>query len=38
VRIAQQLPGEQHWPLRAAAALGADVDWPVQYERARLRA
>jgi hypothetical protein len=22
------------WPLRAARALGADVTWPVQYERA----
>jgi hypothetical protein len=26
-----------HWPLHAAAALGDDVAWPVQYDRARLR-
>jgi hypothetical protein len=24
------------WPLRAAKALGAEIDWPVQYERANL--
>lgn len=26
---------DPYWPLRAAARLGADAAWPVQYERAR---
>ena len=36
VLLARELLRDPHWPLRAAAALGADVVWPVQYERARL--
>ena len=36
VLLARELLRDPHWPLRAAAALGADVAWPVQYERARL--
>lgn len=35
VLLARELLRDPHWPLRAAAALGADVRWPVQYERAR---
>jgi len=35
VLLARELLRDPHWPLRAAAALGADVAWPVQYERAR---
>jgi 2,4-dienoyl-CoA reductase-like NADH-dependent reductase (Old Yellow Enzyme family) len=38
VLLARELLRDPHWPLRAAAELGADVAWPVQYERARLRA
>ena len=35
VLLARELLRDPHWPLRAATALGADVHWPVQYERAR---
>ncbi len=36
VLLARELLRDPHWPLHAAAALGAEVSWPVQYERARL--
>lgn len=36
VLLARELLRDPHWPLRAATALGAEADWPVQYERARL--
>jgi len=26
---------DPYWPMHAARVLGADIDWPVQYERAR---
>ena len=35
VLLARELLRDPHWPLHAARALGADVTWPVQYERAR---
>ena len=35
VLLARELLRDPHWPLRAAAVLGADVTWPVQYQRAR---
>lgn len=35
VLLARELLRDPHWPLRAATELGADVAWPVQYERAR---
>ncbi len=35
VLLARELLRDPHWPLRAAAELGAGVPWPVQYERAR---
>ena len=35
VLLARELLRDPHWPLRAATALGADVTWPAQYERAR---
>lgn len=35
VMLARELLRDPHWPLHAAAALGADVPWPPQYERAR---
>ena len=37
VFLARELLRDPYWPLRAATALGADVTWPVQYERAKLR-
>ncbi len=38
VLLARELLRDPHWPLHAAEALGDDVAWPVQYDRARLRA
>jgi 2,4-dienoyl-CoA reductase-like NADH-dependent reductase (Old Yellow Enzyme family) len=35
VLLARQLLRDPYWPLRAAKRLGADVQWPPQYERAR---
>jgi 2,4-dienoyl-CoA reductase-like NADH-dependent reductase (Old Yellow Enzyme family) len=35
VLLARELLRDPHWPLHAAAALGAEVAWPVQYARAR---
>jgi len=37
VLLAREMLRNPYWPLRAAAGLGADVGWPVQYERARPR-
>jgi 2,4-dienoyl-CoA reductase-like NADH-dependent reductase (Old Yellow Enzyme family) len=37
VLLARELLRDPHWPLHAAAVLGDDVPWPVQYERARPR-
>ena len=36
VLLARELLRDPHWPLSAARELGADVTWPVQYDRARL--
>ncbi len=33
--MARQLLRDPYWPLHAAAALGVDITWPVQYERAK---
>lgn len=33
--IGRQLLREPHWTLRAARELGADVEWPLQYQRAK---
>jgi len=35
VILARQLLRDPYWPLTAAKALGVQVPWPVQYERAR---
>lgn len=35
VLLARELLRDPHWPLRAAAALGVELAWPVQYERAK---
>jgi 2,4-dienoyl-CoA reductase-like NADH-dependent reductase (Old Yellow Enzyme family) len=34
VVLARELLRDPYWPLRAAKVLGADVTWPVQYQRA----
>jgi len=35
VFLARQLLRDPYWPLHAAKALGVEVAWPVQYERAK---
>jgi len=35
VLLARELLRQPYWPLQAAHALGVDVAWPVQYERAK---
>ena len=35
VLLARALLSDPYWPLHAAHELGADVQWPVQYVRAR---
>ncbi len=35
VLLARELLRDPYWPLHAAQALGASIDWPVQYLRAR---
>ncbi|MNX16088.1 NADPH dehydrogenase [compost metagenome] len=37
VLLGRELLRDPYWPLHAAAALGVDRDWPVQYERAKPR-
>jgi 2,4-dienoyl-CoA reductase-like NADH-dependent reductase (Old Yellow Enzyme family) len=34
VLLARELLRQPHWPLLASHALGGDIAWPVQYERA----
>jgi 2,4-dienoyl-CoA reductase-like NADH-dependent reductase (Old Yellow Enzyme family) len=34
--LGRELLRNPHWPLYAAAELGIEVDWPTQYERAKL--
>jgi 2,4-dienoyl-CoA reductase-like NADH-dependent reductase (Old Yellow Enzyme family) len=36
VLLARELLRDPYWPLHAARKLGAEVSWPVQYERAKL--
>jgi 2,4-dienoyl-CoA reductase-like NADH-dependent reductase (Old Yellow Enzyme family) len=36
VFLARELLRDPYWPMRAAQALKANHDWPVQYERAKL--
>jgi 2,4-dienoyl-CoA reductase-like NADH-dependent reductase (Old Yellow Enzyme family) len=36
VALGREFLRHPHWPLDAAAALGYDIDWPRQYERAKL--
>jgi len=35
IMIARAALRNPHWPLRAAAELGVEVDWPVQYQRGK---
>ena len=35
VALGRELLRQPYWPLHAARELGVDVDWPVQYERAK---
>ena len=35
VLLAREELRDPYWPMRAAKALGADHDWPVQYQRAK---
>ena len=37
VLMARELLRHPRWPLEAAHVLGADIEWPRQYERARPR-
>jgi len=36
VLLGRELLRNPYWPLYAAKALGVDVSWPVQYERAKI--
>jgi len=35
VVLARQFLRDPYWPLLAARALGHDIQWPVQYDRAK---
>jgi 2,4-dienoyl-CoA reductase-like NADH-dependent reductase (Old Yellow Enzyme family) len=35
VFLGREMLRQPHWPLRAAASLGAPAVWPLQYERAQ---
>jgi len=35
IMLARQLLRDPYWPLHAAKELGIDVDWPIQYARAK---
>lgn len=37
VFLARQFLRDPYWPLIAARALGHDIKWPVQYERAKIK-
>jgi 2,4-dienoyl-CoA reductase-like NADH-dependent reductase (Old Yellow Enzyme family) len=37
VFLARQLLREPYWPLHAARVLGQEIQWPPQYERAKLK-
>ncbi len=37
VFLARQFLRDPYWPLTAAMALGADIAWPVQYQRAKIK-
>jgi NADPH2 dehydrogenase len=35
VAMGRELLRSPHWPLHAARALGHDIEWPRQYQRAK---
>jgi 2,4-dienoyl-CoA reductase-like NADH-dependent reductase (Old Yellow Enzyme family) len=35
VALGRELLRQPHWPLAAASALGREIDWPRQYQRAK---
>ena len=35
VFLARELLRNPYWPLQAARELGADISWPIPYERAK---
>lgn len=35
IALGREMLRDPYWPLRAARELGAEMGWPVQYERAR---
>jgi 2,4-dienoyl-CoA reductase-like NADH-dependent reductase (Old Yellow Enzyme family) len=37
VVVARQFLRDPYWPLTAARALGQEIKWPPQYERAKLK-
>lgn len=37
VSLGREMLRDPYWPLHAAAALGADIEWPIQYRRAKTR-
>lgn len=37
VILARQFLRDPYWPLLAAQVLGQNIQWPLQYERARLK-
>ena len=37
VVMARQFLRDPYWPLTAAQALGQEIKWPLQYERAKLK-
>jgi 2,4-dienoyl-CoA reductase-like NADH-dependent reductase (Old Yellow Enzyme family) len=37
VFLARQMLREPYWPLHAARVLGQEIQWPSQYERAKLK-
>lgn len=37
VMLAREFLRQPYWPLHAAQALGQNIQWPAQYERARLK-
>jgi 2,4-dienoyl-CoA reductase-like NADH-dependent reductase (Old Yellow Enzyme family) len=37
VFMAREFLRDPYWPMRAARELGVDMNWPAQYERAKLR-
>ena len=37
VALARELLPDPYWPLRAAHELGDDFEWPLQYQRAKLK-